>query len=142
MAAIIEPHRIPVAPQRPTLRLVPAVGGRPVDVPVDLGLGVAHLVAVVVALVVVMIGELAIGNGSLAGLAPGPAATGSAEAAAQAGQAPAGTQLVEVEVGDTLWSIARRIQPTGDVRPLVDELVALNGSAALLPGDQVVVPAG
>ena len=28
------------------------------------------------------------------------------------------------------WTIARRLQPTGDVRPLVDELIALNGTAA------------
>ena len=29
--------------------------------------------------------------------------------------------------GDTLWAIARRITPTGNIVDLVDELVRLNG---------------
>jgi Tfp pilus assembly protein FimV len=42
--------------------------------------------------------------------------------------------------GDTLWSIARHLQPEGDVRPLVDALVRANGGATLDVGDRVVVP--
>jgi nucleoid-associated protein YgaU len=42
--------------------------------------------------------------------------------------------------GDTLWSIAREIQPQGDVRPLVDELAALRHGAPLAPGDVVAWP--
>jgi hypothetical protein len=42
--------------------------------------------------------------------------------------------------GDTMWSVARRVQPTGDVRPLVDALVRLNGGAALDVGDVVLLP--
>jgi Tfp pilus assembly protein FimV len=45
-----------------------------------------------------------------------------------------------VQSGDTLWSIARRLQPRGDVRPLVDALVRLNGGAALEVGQHIVVP--
>ena len=47
--------------------------------------------------------------------------------------------VVIARAEDTMWSIARRIQPTGDVRALVERLVAANGSA-IQPGDRVVVP--
>jgi nucleoid-associated protein YgaU len=47
---------------------------------------------------------------------------------------------VTVRPGDTLWAIARRVQPTGDVRPLVDQLVATYGSATLQPGQVVSIP--
>jgi hypothetical protein len=44
-----------------------------------------------------------------------------------------------VQPGDTAWSIARRLAPTGDIRGLVDELVEANGGV-LQPGDRLVVP--
>jgi hypothetical protein len=47
---------------------------------------------------------------------------------------------VVVASGDTMWSLARRIQPRGDVRPLVDELVRLNGGASLEVGQMILVP--
>ncbi len=42
--------------------------------------------------------------------------------------------------GDTLWTIAREIQPQGDVRPLVDALAAQLHGAPLEPGDVVAWP--
>ncbi len=45
-----------------------------------------------------------------------------------------------VQPGDTLWSIARRLQPEGDVRALVHQLVAVNGGAALGVGQRLVLP--
>jgi Tfp pilus assembly protein FimV len=45
-----------------------------------------------------------------------------------------------VQPGDTIWSIARRLQPTGDVRALVDALVERNGGAALDVGQRLAVP--
>ena len=45
-----------------------------------------------------------------------------------------------VQSGDTLWSIARRLLPNGDVRPLVDELARLNGGVDLEVGQRLVVP--
>jgi hypothetical protein len=42
--------------------------------------------------------------------------------------------------GDTLWSIAREIQPEGDVRPLVDVLSAQRHGTPLEPGDVVAWP--
>ncbi len=50
---------------------------------------------------------------------------------------------VVVRPGDTLWSIARRVAPREDPRPLVDAIVAVNhvDPGALVPGQTVVVPA-
>ncbi len=50
-----------------------------------------------------------------------------------------GATVIEVAPGDTLWSIARRLQPDGDPRPLVDRLAASNGGAAVRAGDRLVV---
>jgi len=57
-----------------------------------------------------------------------------------AATASPGAPEVTVAAGDTVWSIARRLQPTGDVRPLVEEIVALNGGADLRPGQHLVLP--
>ena len=65
-----------------------------------------------------------------------------------AGPAPSGLPAMEpvsrtghvVAPGDTLWSLARRIEPTGDVRPLVDELAASRRGRPLQVGEVVVVP--
>ncbi len=45
-----------------------------------------------------------------------------------------------VQPGDTLWGIARSIQPEGDVRVLVRGLARANGGAELTVGQQLVVP--
>ncbi|MGH9294231.1 MAG: LysM peptidoglycan-binding domain-containing protein [Acidimicrobiales bacterium] len=45
-----------------------------------------------------------------------------------------------VRPGDTLWSIASRLQPGGDPRPLVADLESQLGGAALLPGDRLHLP--
>jgi hypothetical protein len=42
-----------------------------------------------------------------------------------------------VEPGDTLWVIARRLQPKGDVRATVDRLVKANGGADLHVGERI-----
>lgn len=130
MAAILEPQRFPrpEAPARPDLRLIPGGrGARPVPVRPN---AVAILAAVAV-LIALLIGTVAVGRGALAGLAPAPA---TATAPAASGR------TVVVEPGDTVWSIARRLQPSGDVRPLVDRLVAANGGTAIAAGDRLVVP--
>ena len=44
-----------------------------------------------------------------------------------------------VQPGDTVWSVARRLQPEGDVRPVVDRLVAGHGGAGLVAGEVVHV---
>jgi hypothetical protein len=41
--------------------------------------------------------------------------------------------------GDTLWAIAHRLAPQGDVMEFVDRLVDLNG-AHIVPGQQILIP--
>ncbi|MDQ1423189.1 MAG: hypothetical protein QOD72_687 [Acidimicrobiaceae bacterium] len=46
-----------------------------------------------------------------------------------------------VQPGDTLWSIARQVQPTGDVRRLVERLERDNHGARLQVGDRLMLNA-
>jgi hypothetical protein len=45
-----------------------------------------------------------------------------------------------VRPGDTLWSIAARVDPSGDPRPLVAQLAAQTGSETVVPGERIVLP--
>jgi Tfp pilus assembly protein FimV len=45
-----------------------------------------------------------------------------------------------VQPGDTLWDIARRLQPDGDVRALVGALADANGGTDLRVGQQLAIP--
>ena len=53
----------------------------------------------------------------------------------------AGTQdgVYVVQPGDTLWSIARTLQPEGDVRPLVDGLATQLRGRPLTAGDRLML---
>jgi LysM repeat protein len=134
MAAIIEPHRLPLTvPVRPELRLLPG-GRRPAPAGGGTRIAPAAVVLALLAVVVVMALAVAVGRGALAGLAP-QAPTAAAAPAASA----TGTEVV-VRPGDTLWSIARRLQPTGDVRALVDRLAASAGTTTIQPGQRILVP--
>ncbi len=140
MAAVLSPHRFPPATvqRRPHLHVVPAPrsGSRGAAS----GPPVTALLAVGLLLVLVVGGVLALGRGAFAGLAPAPPAAAAASGASTGAAAPAAAEAVVVRPGDTLWSIARRLQPTGDVRGLVDALVAANGSTTVVAGDRVVLP--
>ena len=159
MAAILEPRHLPLAERRgprPAPRhLVPvasgswSVGGpapalvdhrrvatRP-SVPTGAVLPPAPVAGMVAAVVVAVVLALAVAAGAFAGLVPGPDAGRTAVPAAVSG----GGAVAVVESGDSYWSIARELQPTGDVRPLVHRLQLLNGGVALRPGMQVVLPA-
>lgn len=52
----------------------------------------------------------------------------------------AGGYAYVVRPGDTLWSIATRLSPSSDPRPLVDHLAGELHGAALQPGEVLVVP--
>ena len=69
---------------------------------------------------------------------PVPALDATAGSAATAARRAASGYVVQP--GDTLWSIARRLQPEGDVRPLVDQLVDLNGGTDLAVGQRLPIP--
>ena len=64
----------------------------------------------------------------------------SADASATSG-GPA-TASVVVQAGDSLWTIAKSLQPNGDPRSMMQTLVELNGlgSSPLIPGQQLIVP--
>jgi LysM domain len=45
-----------------------------------------------------------------------------------------------VRPGDTLWSIASRLDPSGDPRAIVDAQSARLGGTAIVPGEQLLLP--
>ncbi len=73
------------------------------------------------------------------------AAGGGAEAGPLTGSRPVASATGPVEIhtvrpGDSLWSIARRAQPEGDVRPLVDQIMRVRGAGPLQIGEEIAVP--
>lgn len=73
-----------------------------------------------------------LGAGSLAGAGQAPPSSPGSSTPVEIRAVAASTHVVQP--GDTLWSLARRIQPEGDVRPLVARLRAASGPGPLLPG--------
>ena len=45
-----------------------------------------------------------------------------------------------VAAGDSLWSIAQRMDPKGDPRPIVSKLAAELGTYRVIPGQQITLP--
>jgi len=45
-----------------------------------------------------------------------------------------------VRAGDTLWSIAQRMDPNGDPRPIVSQLAAQVGGYTVIPGELLTLP--
>jgi hypothetical protein len=164
MAAVIAvPHRRTVhAPEsspaggRPSLQVIP--GGRRgvrAHARTQRPVGRQHpavyqrrrLGVLVAAVTVVVIGYLALtGLGALLSPHRAGAAAAGASAGASASAAPvapaepaAAPAVYVVQPGDTLWSIARRLRPSGDVRPLVDALADRAGSGPLVAGQALSV---
>jgi hypothetical protein len=52
---------------------------------------------------------------------------------------PIATRVHVVQPGDTLWSIARELEPTSDPRAVVDRLAALNGGSSVSVGQRLVL---
>ena len=97
-----------------------------------------RLVALILAVALVVVAMA----GVRAVLQPLTGTPGGSPLSASDGSAPvpAGHESLLVQPGETLWTVARDLQPSGDVRPLVDELVALNGGATLEAGQNLVLP--
>jgi len=87
----------------------------------------AAAAGILVALVLAVQGLLAVLGGDASGPSPQPIPTGRLSA-------------YVVEPGDTFWSIAVRLEPHRDPRPLVDRLVADHGSATLVVGERIALP--
>jgi hypothetical protein len=71
--------------------------------------------------------------------------SGTGGSLATPGPALAGEHVVAhkpyvVQPGDTLWSIAVRLDPTGDPRPVVAELAEQVGGTNVVPGEQLLLP--
>ncbi len=131
MAAILTPH--------------PARTPRPAFVVLEGGLAPARMArvyrrrrlgALLVGVVLLSVGLVA-GRAALVAVTPQPppAATGTVAVRPAATAGP----VVVVRPGDTIWSVARRLQPEGDVRPLVDRLAAAHGPDSLQAGEAIPV---
>lgn len=108
--------------------------GRPKTRPVAAGpRGLARLLPGVAALAV--LGLTWFGVGALAGAAHG----GPIERLTGSVAVPGGYSYV-VQPGDTLWSIASRVEPGRDPRALVDHLEQEIGGDALQPGERLLLP--
>jgi LysM repeat protein len=67
---------------------------------------------------------------------------GGAHSSAAGSGAPAvraGT-VYTVRPGDSLWSIAERLDPTGDPRTLVQQMATDSGSYTIVPGERLSLP--
>lgn len=141
MAAIAHPTPHPrQVGARPTLRLV-----RNVPRPSDAVYRRRRLTALLVlAGVVLAIAAFALAltstSASLVSIQTGAASGARVEDPAAYGASrtnPPPQSFYVVQPGDTLWSIAHDLVPTGDVRAEVDRLADLNGTAALQAGQHL-----
>jgi hypothetical protein len=75
-----------------------------------------------------LVGGLAVPVSALAGTGATPSSP----------LAPGSTYVVQP--GDTLWSIATRLDPTGDPRSIVGRLAAETGSETVVVGEHIALP--
>jgi hypothetical protein len=76
---------------------------------------------------------------ALAGLVKAVVTAGSSQIPAQSGPEPISQDVYVVQPGDTLWSIAARLAPEADPRPIVEELRELNDGVELEVGTRLAV---
>jgi len=129
--------RSPVRPSRPVLVVLP-----PVTRPGARTYRRRRLAVLVAALALVAIVGLVATRGGRSSsdvrIAPGAEPVVHEPAAYGAGGQPVPDRAVYVvQPGDTVWSIAHDLDPAGDPRAIVDRIVALNGGAALQPGQRL-----
>lgn len=59
---------------------------------------------------------------------------------ASASQSRVSERVYVVRPGDTLWSLAKKLEPGRDPRALMDQLIAETGSPVIHPGQRIRVP--
>lgn len=120
----------PGSPRRPSLRVFE--GGRAPERLAQQALYRRRRLVALALAVVVVVAALLLANAVLARTAgdgtPHPVAGTSSPA------------VRIVQPGDTLWSIARGLEPDADVRLVVDRLVHLNGRAPITVGQRLQLP--
>jgi nucleoid-associated protein YgaU len=87
----------------------------------------------VVLFVVLLLGAVVAGRSLVGSLTAAPVAPGLAT------ESVASSTYV-VQPGDTVWSVARAVHAKGDIRGVVDRLVAANGGPTLRVGQRLRVP--
>lgn len=94
------------------------------------------------AVAALVLGAVLAGGEALGALGGGPLTASEAGSPAPAALVvqPVSRSTHVVAPGDTLWSIARRAQPAGDVRPLVDAMMAERAGRPLEVGERVELP--
>lgn len=137
-----EPRR-PAAPRH--LQLVtqaPAARRNPLRVLLA-GLGLAVLVAFAAMGIVPFLGaDAAASTPASTTDIPGPtlpADPAPSPVVAPAGDERAAIEEIVVQSGDSLWTIARRLQPRGDLRHLVDRLIERVGATTVTRGQHIDV---
>jgi len=118
-------HPIPRRPSRPVLVVLP-----PVTRPGARTYLRRRLAVLSASVVLVALAGLVLTHG-------GPANATDVHVAPAAGPIVHEPAVYVVQPGDTVWTIAHRLDPTGDPRATVDRIVALNGGAALQPGQRL-----
>ena len=137
MVAIATASSSPRRPSRPVLVVLP-----PVTRPGARTYVRRRLMVLFVALIVVGVIGLVASHGSTTrtdvNVAPASAPVVHDPAAyGAAGQPMPARAVYVVQPGDTVWTIARKLDPNGDPRAVVDRIVELNGGAALQPGQRL-----
>ena len=121
-------------PSRPALGLV---RGGPTAKPSPAVYRRRQVVALILAVAFVVVAMVGLGA-----VLPSTGPGGERPLSAPDRSAPvtAGHETLLAQPGETLWDLARELQPTGDLRSLVDELATLNGGASLEVGQPIVLP--
>lgn len=102
------------------------------------GVALAFTVAFAAVGVMQIVGSSSAGASGAAPLVSAEAnQNASVVSASPAADVSAAKANVIVQPGDSLWTVARRIQPKGDVRKLVDKLAQRVGSKQIEPGQSI-----
>jgi hypothetical protein len=118
----------------PAARIEPVLAHRPARLPASTYRRRRAAAAGLVVLLVVLVGA------ALGTLGGGPLLVPERPGALSVSDAGPAGRIYVVQPGDTFWTIATRLKPSGDPRPLVDRLVAAHGGSTLHVGERIPVP--